>query len=82
MEQKSTTPPLMTRKQLGQHLRDNGIPIADRTLDDLCKPSANGKGPPIAKWWGRRPLYDPTSGLAWANARMTLTRPEPAQVAS
>jgi len=63
--------PLMTRSQLGAHLRANGIPVSDSSLNKACMPTVND-GPPVECWWGRRPLYDPDKGLAWAQAR---TRP-------
>jgi hypothetical protein len=69
-------PQKMTRKQTAVYLRELGIPIGDSTLDKLCMPSAN-QGPPVAAWWGRRPLYDPADALAWAEARM---RPDRAYV--
>jgi hypothetical protein len=72
----TTMPQKMTRKQTAVYLRELGIPIGDSTLDKLCMPSAN-QGPPVAAWWGRRPLYDPADALAWAEARM---RPDRAYV--
>jgi hypothetical protein len=63
----------MTRGQLAAFLRRNGIPIGDSTLDKLCMPTVN-EGPPVAAWWGRRPLYDPADALAWAEARMRRGR--------
>jgi hypothetical protein len=59
----------LTRKQLTAYLRECGVPIGDSTLDKLCMPAVN-KGPPVAVWWGRRPLYDPADALVWAEARM------------
>jgi hypothetical protein len=61
----------MTRKQMVDHLRQHGYPIGDSTIDKLCAPTVN-EGPPVAAWWGRRPLYDPDEALAWAEKR---TRP-------
>lgn len=66
--------PRLTRKQLGERLRERGYPIGNSTLNKLCAP-AIGEGPPIAAWWGNRPLYDEDAGLAWAEARLRLTRP-------
>jgi hypothetical protein len=64
----------LTRKQLGAFLREeHGYPIGDSTLDKLCMPTIN-QGPPVAGWWGRRPLYDPDEGLAWAEARIKVGR--------
>jgi hypothetical protein len=60
----------LTRKQVGQLLRDHGYPIGDGTLDRICSP-AQGKGPAVDCWWNGRPLYDPDTVLAWAEARIT-----------
>jgi hypothetical protein len=61
-------PEFMTRSQLGDFLRGRGFPIGESTLDKLCAPG-RGEGPPIAKYWGKRPLYTADGGLAWARAR-------------
>jgi hypothetical protein len=63
----------MTRQQVAQHLRAHGFPIGDSTLNKLCMP-ARREGPPVAAWWGRRPLYDPDEALAWAEARTRSNR--------
>ena len=60
----------LTRKQVGQLLRDHGYPIGDGTLDRICSP-AQAKGPPAAGWWNGRPLYDSDAVLAWAEARIS-----------
>lgn len=60
----------LTRKQIGQLLRDHGYPIGDGTLDRICSP-AQAKGPPVDCWWNGRPLYDPGVVLAWAEARIS-----------
>jgi hypothetical protein len=60
----------LTRKQIGQLLRDHGYPIGDGTLDRICSP-AQAKGPPVDCWWNGRPLYDPDIVLAWAEARIS-----------
>jgi hypothetical protein len=65
----------MTRSQLCEHLRAHGYPIGDSTMDKLCAPAVN-TGPPIDAMWGKRPLYDPDQGLAWAEAR-TRAPPDP-----
>jgi hypothetical protein len=59
----------MTRRQIAKYLREHGVPVGDSTLDKLCMPTVN-EGPPVAVWWGRRPLYDPADALAWAEGRM------------
>jgi hypothetical protein len=58
----------MTRSQLGDFLRGRGFPIGESTLDKLCAPG-RGEGPPIAKYWGKRPLYTADDGLTWARSR-------------
>jgi hypothetical protein len=60
--------PLMTRKELAAFLRAQGYPIGNSTLDKLCMPSAY-EGPPVARLWGKRKLYAPEDGIAWAQAR-------------
>ena len=64
----TTTKPLLTRSELGAFLRASGYPIGESTLHKLCMPS-RGEGPPVAKLWGKRPLYKPEDALAWAEAR-------------
>lgn len=59
----------LTRKQVGQLLRDHGYPIGNGTLNRICSPM-QAKGPPIAGWWNARPLYDADAVLAWAEARI------------
>jgi hypothetical protein len=61
-------PPLMTRDQLHAYLVAWGYPIGASTFEKICAP-AIGEGPPVDRYWGRRPLYDPAAGLAWAEAR-------------
>jgi hypothetical protein len=62
------SPKRMTRKALVACLREQGYPITLRTMAKLCMPSSD-QGPPVAAWWGNRPLYEPAAGLAWAEAR-------------
>jgi hypothetical protein len=70
--------PLMTRRQIGAHLRANGFPICDGTLMKLCAP-ALGEGPPVAAWLGNRALHDPDVALEWARSRL---RSEPRNLSS
>jgi hypothetical protein len=70
--------PLMTRAQLVQFLNANGFPISESTLSKLCSPKIN-RGPPISKWWGKRPLHAPEPSLAWARA---LLRNGPTDIAA
>jgi hypothetical protein len=58
----------LTRGELAQFLTAKGYPIAKSTLDKLCAP-ARKEGPSPAKIWLGRPLYEPRTGLAWAEAR-------------
>lgn len=62
------SPEFLTRSELGVFLRGRGFPIGESTLDKLCAP-ARCEGPPVAKYWGKRPLYTPAEALAWARAR-------------
>jgi hypothetical protein len=50
--------PRLTRKQLAEFLA---------ALEKLCAPAIS-QGPPVAAWWGRRPLCDPAEALAWAES--------------
>ena len=68
------TKPRLTRMQLGEHLRNLGYPIGNSTLVKLCAPSI-GQGPPVAAWWGNRPLYNPDEGVAWAEGRLRHVQP-------
>lgn len=63
----------LTRKQLLVELRDHGIPISESTLEKVCSPAVN-QGPPVACYWGSRPLYDLDEALPWAEG---LLRPSP-----
>jgi hypothetical protein len=70
-------PPLLTREQLRQRLNARGYPISASYFNKVCLPSVSA-GPPVAKQWGKRPLYDLDAGLAWAESRC---RPITQQVA-
>jgi hypothetical protein len=63
----------MTRKQLGAFLRERGYPVSDSVLNKLCAPAVND-GPPVAGWWGHRPLYDPEDASEWAERRVRPSR--------
>lgn len=58
----------LTRGEVAEFLTGHGYPIAKSTLDKLCAP-ARGEGPLPAKHWLGRPLYEPSTCLAWAEAR-------------
>jgi hypothetical protein len=60
--------PLLTREQLRQRLNAQGYPISASYFSKICLPSVSA-GPPVAKLWGKRPLYDLDAALAWAESR-------------
>jgi hypothetical protein len=60
--------PLLTREQLRLRLNERGYVISASYFNKICLPSVN-EGPPPAKQWGKRPLYDLDAGLAWAEGR-------------
>ena len=64
--------PLVTREQLRQQLNERGYVISASYFSKICLPSRN-EGPPVARQWGKRPLYDPDEGLAWAERRCKPT---------
>jgi hypothetical protein len=68
MPQDPHSSPFLTRAQLRQRLNDRGFVISPGYFNYLCLPSQN-QGPPIARWWGARPLYDLEDGIAWAEGR-------------
>ena len=65
-----TKAPLLTREQLRERLNAHGFPISASYFNKVCLPSVGG-GPPVAKQWGKRPLYSLDAALAWAEARCT-----------
>ena len=67
------TTPRMTRKQLGAFLRERGYPVSVSVLNKLCAPAVDD-GPPVAGWWGDRPLYDPQAAIEWAERRVRPIR--------
>jgi hypothetical protein len=58
----------MTRKQALQFLHEHSFPISEAYFNKICLPSRKA-GPPVARWWGGKPLYDPDATLAWAESR-------------
>jgi hypothetical protein len=60
--------PLMTRKQALELLHSRGFPMTEAYFNKICLPSRNA-GPPVAKLWGPRPLYDENQVLVWAESR-------------
>jgi hypothetical protein len=59
---------LYTREQLRLQLNELGYPLTASYFQKICLPSVSA-GPPVAKWWGRRPLYRLDEALAWAESR-------------
>ena len=68
MKHHTTTEALLTREQLRLQLNERGYPLSQSYLNKISLPSVNA-GPPVAKWWGKRPLYRLDDGLAWAESR-------------
>jgi hypothetical protein len=75
-------PPLLTRDQLLVFLQENGIPMGKSTLDKLCGTSRKqrtglllNQGPPVAAWWGNRPLHDREAALAWGKTLLRTSKP-------
>jgi hypothetical protein len=60
--------PLLTREQVRQRLNEAGYPITASYFNKCCLPSRNA-GPPVFKWFGKRPLYRISDALAWAESR-------------
>jgi hypothetical protein len=69
----SNTTPLLTRESLRQELAKRGYPISLSYWNKLNLPSINA-GPPVAKWFGKRPLYSISDALAWCESRCSSTR--------
>ena len=63
-----TTTALLTREQLRLKLNERGYPLSVSYFNKISLPSVNA-GPPVAKWWGKRPLYRLEEALAWAESR-------------
>jgi hypothetical protein len=59
---------LMTRKQALEFIRSHGFPISEAYFSKLCLPSRNS-GPPVARWFGGKPLYEAKPTLEWAHSR-------------
>ncbi len=62
------TPSYLTREQLRLELNSRGYPITASYWSKINLPSVNA-GPPVAKWFGKRPLYLLHEALTWAEAR-------------
>ena len=74
--QAPTELPLLTRQQLVVFLNVSGFPVSEATLNKLCSQKIN-QGPPVAKFWGKRPLYEPGPALEWAKS---LLRDRPTDI--
>lgn len=58
---------LLTRREAARYVNDDlGHPLSFSTLTKIC---ALGEGPPVACWWGRRPLYERNALRAWVATR-------------
>jgi hypothetical protein len=58
---------LLTRHEAALYINNElGRPMSFSTLQKLC---AWGEGPPVATWWGRRPLYSREGIRAWTENR-------------
>jgi hypothetical protein len=58
---------LLTRREVARFITEElGYPIAFSTLTKQC---AIGEGPPVARQWGRRPLYSQQGIKNWVEAR-------------
>jgi hypothetical protein len=49
-------------------LQERGYPIKASSFSKLCLPSRNA-GPPVAKFFGKRPLYRLEDAIAWAESK-------------
>ena len=57
----------LTRREAARYVNDElGHPLSYSTLSKIC---ALREGPPVACWWGRRPLYERSALRAWVAAR-------------
>jgi hypothetical protein len=59
---------LLTRERLRLQLNEMGFPLTVSYFQKICLPSVKA-GPPVAKYWGKRPLYRLDEALAWAESR-------------
>jgi hypothetical protein len=60
--------PLLTRQQVPEFLAQAvGIPTTFSSFEKFC---IRGEGPPVAQYWGRRPLYARSAVKNWAMARL------------
>ena len=69
----NTTSRKLSRRELAAYLTEHGYPISVHTLNRLCGPAVN-QGPQPAGQWGNRHIYDPPTGLEWAERRAGVNR--------
>jgi len=67
---------LLTREQTAVALQAAGFPVKAKTL---ATKATRGGGPPFRRW-GRTPLYQWGSSLAWAQERLSTPRCNSAEV--
>jgi hypothetical protein len=72
---------LLTREQVRRELNERGYPLTASYFNKISLPSVNA-GPPVAKWWGKRPLYLLDEALAWAESRCRSSPGKLAQTSS
>ena len=66
--------PLLTRAQAHKFVQDElGLPLSPNYWTKLCLPS-RGDGPPVALYWGGRPMYRRDGVRAWAMSRFSNRR--------
>jgi hypothetical protein len=69
----------LTREELRLKIKERtGIGIGKSTMDKRCMPSLN-QGPPVAAYWGNKPLYEEEPGIEWA---LSCLRPAAIQPAT
>ncbi len=74
MTHPANSTPLLTREKLRLRLNEEyGFPFTTSYFNKICLPSVNA-GPPVAKWFGKRPLYRLDEALAWAESRCSTER--------
>ena len=69
----TSSSPLLTRESLRQELAKRGYPISLSYWNKINLPSVNA-GPPVAKWFGKRPLHRLDDAIAWAESRCSTER--------
>jgi hypothetical protein len=67
MDEKTSTPALLTRTEAARFLTEKKLRIAAATL---AKKAVTGGGPPYIIW-NRRALYDRSKLLGWAISRLS-----------